>query len=222
MTLSLFEQLEQNSPQQDRLCEGATLLRRFAFKDAPIILEAINTIITQAPLRQMLTPGGRLIAVAMSNCGDYGWISDRQGYRYCAVNPQTHEPWPKMPTLFRSLAQQAAAQVGFTNFSPDACLINRYVLGTGMSLHQDKDERDFNQPIVSVSLGMAAVFLLGGQRRQDKTQRIALWQGDVLVMGGAGRMRYHGVQPLKHQPQQENPHPLIDSARINLTFRQAM
>lgn len=217
MTLSLLEQLEQDSQQQDRLVEDAILLRRFAFNDAPSILEIISSLLIQAPLRHMQTPSGKPIAVAMSNCGKYGWISDRQGYRYSAVNPQNGEPWPKIPERLQTLAQQAAAQAGFIDFHPDACLINRYVLGTGMSLHQDKDEQDFNQPIVSVSLGMPATFLLGGFARSDKPQRVPLWHGDVVVWGGAARLRYHGVLPLKN-----NPHPLTGRARINLTFRKAL
>ncbi len=216
MSLTLLEQLEQTPLLQDRLCEDAVLLRRFAFAEASAIMAALNTLLIHAPLRHMLTASGKPIAVAMSNCGDYGWISDRQGYRYCAINPQTNEPWPKMPALFHEIAQQAATQAGFVNFSPDACLINRYVLGTRMSLHQDKDEQDFSQPIVSVSLGMPAIFLLGGFARTDKTQRIPLLHGDVLVWGGRARLRYHGVLPLKN-----DPHPLLGRARINLTFRKA-
>jgi alkylated DNA repair protein (DNA oxidative demethylase) len=214
MSLDLLEQLEQHQQLQDTLVEDAVLLRRFALADAPNILTVLDTLLAQAPLRHMQTPGGKPISVAMSNCGNYGWVSDHLGYRYSDINPQTQQPWPTMPDLFCTLAQRAATQAGFENFMPDVCLINRYVLGTRMSLHQDKDESDFNQPIVSMSLGMPATFLFGGLARTDKAQRIPLLHGDVLVWGGSARLRYHGVLPLKN-----NPHPLTGRARINLTFR---
>jgi alkylated DNA repair protein (DNA oxidative demethylase) len=156
------------------------------------------------------------MSVAMTNSGLLGWITDRSGYRYDAIDPERGQPWPAMPEPFLTLARQAAAEAGFTNFHPDACLINRYQPGTKLSLHQDKDERDFSQPIVSVSLGIPATFLFGGERRSDKTQRIQLRHGDTVVWGGSARLRYHGVTMLK-----EAEHPLLGKIRINLTFRKA-
>jgi len=170
----------------------------------------------RAPLRHMVTSRGFHMSVAMTNAGPRGWVSDRRGYRYSAVDPETQQPWPDLPAALRTLAQSAALAAGFPDFQPDACLINRYVPGARMSLHQDRDEADFSQPIVSVSLGLPATFQLGGLQRQDKTQRISLEHGDVLVWGGPARLRFHGVLPLK-----AGVHPLLGEQRINLTFRRA-
>lgn len=164
----------------------------------------------------MVTPGGATMSVAMTHCGALGWVSDRHGYRYVARNPETGEPWPAMPEVFSALAQEAAAAVGFAAFRPDSCLINRYAPGTRLSLHQDKDERDLSQPIVSVSLGLPAVFLFGGFARTEHTQRLPLFHGDVVVWGGPSRLRFHGVLPV-----QDGDHPLLGACRINLTFRKA-
>ena len=156
------------------------------------------------------------MSVAMTNCGSLGWVTDRKGYRYDSIDPESGKRWPAMPEAFLNLAIHAAREAGFPNFQPDACLVNRYELGTKLSLHQDKDEKDFTQPIVSVSLGIPAMFLFGGIRRADKTERIALHHGDVVVWGGTARLRYHGVAPLK-----DAVHPLLGNTRINLTFRKA-
>jgi alkylated DNA repair protein (DNA oxidative demethylase) len=164
----------------------------------------------------MVTPGGFEMSVAMTNCGRLGWASDRKGYRYAPLDPLTGQRWPEMPDIFLKLAASAAAAAGFDAFVPDACLINRYAPGAKLSLHQDKDERDFRQPIVSVSLGVPAVFLFGGLKRSDKTRQVPLAHGDVVVWGGPDRLRYHGVLALKH-----GDHPLLGSHRINLTFRKA-
>lgn len=192
------------------------VLRGFALADAPALLAAVEAIAQQAPFRHMITPGGFEMSVALTNCGTLGWTSDRHGYRYAAHDPLTDQPWPPLPDVFLRLALNAAAEAGFPSFVPDACLINRYVPGTRLSLHQDRDEQDYGAPIVSVSLGMPAVFLFGGHKRADKTQRIPLFHGDVVVWGGPDRLRYHGVAPLK-----ENTHPLLGARRINLTFRKA-
>ena len=176
----------------------------------------LDHVIAQAPFRHMLTPGGYRMSVAMSNCGPLGWTSDRKGYRYGEIDPQTGDPWPALPASFSDLATRAASAAGFHDFLPDACLINRYQEGAKLSLHQDKDERDFGQPIVSVSLGLPATFLFGGLERAGKTIRLPLIHGDVVVWGGPARLRYHGVSPLK-----QGSHPLIGEARINLTFRKA-
>ncbi|MCK4161140.1 DNA oxidative demethylase AlkB [Ralstonia pseudosolanacearum] len=208
-----------HAPADDRriaLGEAAVVLRGFALAEAPALLAAIDDIARQAPFRHMVTPGGFEMSVALTNCGALGWTSDRRGYRYAARDPQTGQPWPPLPDCFLRLARDAAAAAGFPGFTPDACLINRYVPGARLSLHQDKDERDYGALIVSVSLGMPAVFLWGGHRRTDKTLRVPLFHGDVVVWGGPDRLRYHGVLPLK-----EAAHPLLGAQRINLTLRRA-
>ncbi|ANH32159.1 DNA oxidative demethylase AlkB [Ralstonia pseudosolanacearum] len=208
-----------HAPADDRriaLGEAAVVLRGFALAEAPALLAAIDDIARQAPFRHMVTPGGFEMSVALTNCGALGWTSDRRGYRYAARDPQTGQPWPPLPDCFLRLARDAAAAAGFPGFTPDACLINRYVPGARLSLHQDKDERDYGALIVSVSLGMPAVFLWGGHRRTDRTQRVPLFHGDVVVWGGPDRLRYHGVLPLK-----EAAHPLLGAQRINLTLRRA-
>ena len=169
-----------------------------------------------APFRHMQTPSGHLMSVAMTSCGTAGWVTDRSGYRYEACDPGSGRPWPAMPAVFLELAVQAAARAGFRGFVPDACLVNRYEPGARMSLHQDKDERDLAAPIVSVSLGLPAVFLFGGSRRADAPCRIRLAHGDVVVLGGPARLRYHGVTPLK-----DGQHPATGRQRFNLTFRKA-
>ena len=163
----------------------------------------------------MVTAGGHIINVAMTNCGNLGWVSDRQGYRYSPIDPLTGTHWPKMPLAYKNLAILAAQQSGFKDFAPTVCLINKYLPGSKLSLHQDKNESTFNAPIVSVSLGILASFLLGGQSRSDKVSRIALTHGDVMVWGGPDRLRYHGVAPIK-----DGYHPQTGECRINLTFRQ--
>jgi DNA oxidative demethylase len=213
MTLDLFE----SSHSRTELCPGAVLLHGFALAYEQPILEAIAQIEAQAPFRHMLTPGGLRMSVAMTNCGSRGWVSDSKGYRYVPEDPDSGKPWPPMPAAWKRLALEAAIAGGFPGFQPDACLINRYEPGTKLSLHQDKDERDFNAPVVSVSLGMPAVFLFGGAKRKDKTLRVLLTHGDVVVWGGPARLFYHGVAPLK-----EDHHPLLGKHRINLTFRKAV
>ena len=196
------------------LADGAVVLGGFALPfDAPLV-EAFQRVVDQAPFRNMLTPGGRRMSVAMTNCGTVGWVSDRAGYRYSAHDPESGRPWPPMPESFRNLATRAAEKAGFAGFEPDACLVNRYEPGTRLSLHQDKDEKDFDAPIVSASLGLSAVFLFGGMHRSDPPQRIRLVHGDVVVWGGPSRLRYHGVLPLE-----DGDHPLLGRYRINLTFR---
>jgi DNA oxidative demethylase len=198
------------------LAEGANLLASFAIPvDGPIVA-GLDRVVELAPFRHMVTPGGHIMSVAMTNCGALGWVSDRNGYRYDARDPATGSPWPPMPDAFFDLAARAAARAGFARFAPDACLVNRYAPGAKLSLHRDKDERDFEAPIVSVSLGLPAVFLFGGTDRGDRTRRVRLFHGDVVVFGGPARLRYHGVLPLE-----EGHHPLTSTSRINLTFRKA-
>lgn len=213
--LPLFDS-EPDARWSEALGPGATLLHGFALADEPALLDAMTAITDNAPFRNMETPGGFVMSVAMTNCGTLGWISDRRGYRYTERDPLTGRPWPPMPACFTALATAAAASAGFARFIPDACLINRYAPGARLTLHQDKNEQDFSQPIVSVSLGVPAVFLFGGDRRSDKTRRVPLLHGDVVVWGGPDRLRYHGVLTLK-----ENHHPVLGHHRINLTFRKA-
>jgi len=173
-------------------------------------------VVSKSPFRNMITPRGFRMSVAMSNCGQLGWVTDRTGYRYSEIDPETTQPWPEMPQPFRALAESAANEAGFRNFVPDACLVNRYEPGTRLSLHQDNDERDFTQPIVSVSLGLPATFLFGGLERAGKVVRIPLVHGDVVVWGGPARLRFHGISPLR-----DGEHPLLGRFRYNLTFRKA-
>jgi alkylated DNA repair protein (DNA oxidative demethylase) len=198
------------------LAEGAQVLRGVALDVADALLDGAQSVMAQAPLRQMITPGGLRMSVAMTNCGPVGWVSDRAGYRYAPLDPTTGQPWPAMPRVFATLARRAAAEAGFDGFAPDACLINRYEPGTRLSLHQDRDERDYGAPIVSVSLGVSAIFLFGGSKRSDKTLRTRLEHGDVVVWGGPARLRYHGVLPLE-----QSSHPRTGPLRFNLTFRKA-
>lgn len=200
----------------ERLCAGAVVLRGFATPDQSALLEDLQDVMAQAPFRHMITPSGLRMSVAMTNCGSFGWVTDRKGYRYDAIDRESGKQWPRMPASFLRLAGNAAAHAGFDGFVPDACLVNRYEAGARLSLHQDKDERDFGQPIVSVSLGVAAVFLFGGSTRADKAMRVPLEHGDVVVWGGPARLRYHGVMPLK-----AGHHPLVGDQRINLTLRKA-
>lgn len=214
MTFDLFQDVAQCQAQREELCDGAVLLRSFALKNEAAVFAALRDITAAAPFRHMITRGGFRMSVAMTNCGSYGWVTDRTGYRYDAADPESGKAWPRMPHAFFTLAQDAATSAGFENFQPDACLVNRYETGARLSLHQDKNEHDFNAPIVSVSLGLPAIFLWGGLRREDKTIRIPLMHGDAMVWGGPARLRYYGVLPVK-----ERYHPQTGPYRINLTFR---
>ena len=198
------------------MAEGAVLLRGFAQAFEAELLPALRAILKQAPFRHLITPGGHRMSVAMTNCGSVGWVSDNTGYRYDAIDPESGQPWPAMPTVLRRLAADAADDAGFKDFAPEACLINRYVPGARLSLHQDKDELDFAAPIVSVSLGLPATFLFGGQKRADKPNRYRLEHGDVVVWGGPSRLFFHGVAPLA-----DGEHVVMGRQRINLTFRKA-
>jgi alkylated DNA repair protein (DNA oxidative demethylase) len=216
MTADLFDSLSDLRPVPERIADGAMLLRGFARPIERDLIAALRDIAAQAPFRHMVTPGGHQMSVAMTNCGNAGWITDRSGYRYDAIDPESGKPWPAMPSTFRELAGRAAAEAGFDGFSPDACLINRYQAGARMSLHQDKDERDFENPIVSVSLGLPAIFLFGGLKRANKPRRYRLEHGDIVVWGGPSRLFFHGVAPLA-----DGEHMVLGRRRINLTFRKA-
>jgi alkylated DNA repair protein (DNA oxidative demethylase) len=210
--LELFDTQYSN----ERIADGAFLLRGLALESVTALLTEIEHIETAAAFRHLETPGGFRMSVAMTNCGAMGWVSDRSGYRYTTHDPLSDQPWPPMPLVFSSLAENAARAAGFEDFKPDACLINRYVPGSRLTLHQDKDENDFSAPIVSVSLGLPAVFLFGGNARKDKHRRIPLQHGDVVVWGGPARLYHHGVLPLK-----DGNHSVLGRRRVNLTFRRA-
>ncbi|MGY8679734.1 DNA oxidative demethylase AlkB [Bradyrhizobium sp. UFLA05-153] len=214
MTADLFDILAEAQPSREDVGDGAVLLRGFAGTIEHELIAAVRAITAQSSFRQMTTPGGYQMSVAMTNCGERGWITDHTGYRYDPIDPLSEKPWPAMPPIFRDLARRAAEEGGFPGFAPDACLVNRYEPGTRLSLHQDKDELDLSAPIVSVSLGLPAIFLFGGMARSDKPRRLRLVHGDVVVWGGSSRLAYHGVAPLA-----DGEHALLGRQRINLTFR---
>jgi alkylated DNA repair protein (DNA oxidative demethylase) len=207
----------EEAPTREAIAEGATLLRGFANVAAQCLMDDLAKIVAAAPFRHMVTPGGYRMSVAMTNCGQAGWVSDATGYRYDAGDPVTGMAWPAMPPAFRQLAASAAREAAYTGFEADACLINRYEPGARLTLHQDRNERDYTAPIVSVSLGLPAVFLFGGARRKDVPRRIRLESGDVVVWGGATRLAYHGIASLR-----DGEHPLTGRCRISLTFRKAL
>jgi alkylated DNA repair protein (DNA oxidative demethylase) len=212
--VDLFESVPDVRPSQEAMAEGAVLLHGFAKPFEADLIADLRAVVAQAPFRHMVTPGGHQMSVAMTNCGSVGWVTDRTGYRYDGVDPESGKPWPAMSPSFRALAGQAAAQAGFKGFSPEACLINRYLPGARMSLHQDKDETDFAAPIVSVSLGLPAIFLFGGLKRSDRPRRFRVQHGDIAVWGGPTRLAFHGVAPLA-----DGEHAMMGRQRINLTFR---
>lgn len=214
--MDLFAGLKDPEVWEEPLGPGAVVLRGFALADQGAILSALEGVVAVSPFRHMTTPGGYRMSVAMTNCGSVGWVTDSAGYRYDPIDPEGGRPWPAIPGPFAKLAADAADRAGFPGFRPDACLVNRYEPGAKLSLHQDKDERDFAWPIVSVSLGLPAVFQFGGPRRADKVLRVPLEHGDVVAWGGPARLHYHGVLPLK-----EGVHPVLGRCRVNLTFRKA-
>ncbi len=216
MMNDLFQDMMDHEGGRETLAEGAVILRGYARDRAPVFLAAVDAVAAVAPFRHMVTPGGFRMSVEMTNCGLLGWVSDRNGYRYAPVDPESSQPWPALPESFRQLASIAAAEAGFPEFTPDVCLINRYQPGTKLSLHQDRDETDLTSPIVSVSLGLPAIFLFGGLTRSAPTTRARLAHGDVVVWGGPARLAYHAVQTIKpgHFPE-------TGGQRINLTFRKA-
>ena len=201
----------------ERLAEGAVLLRGFALAEAPALAAAVDDVAAISPFRHMTTPGGFRMSVAMTNCGEAGWITDRSGYRYSREDPLTGRPWPAMPAIFPALAARSAARAGFAGFVPDACLINRYEPETKLSLHRDEDECDLSAPVVSVSLGLPGIFLWGGLTRKERPRRLRLESGDVVVWGGPARLVYHGIATLG-----DGEHPLTGRSRVNLTFRKAL
>jgi DNA oxidative demethylase len=216
VNLDLFSDQQGHDVYLETICHGASVIRHFACDNAEQLIASIADIALQAPFRNMKTANGASMSVAMTNCGQYGWLSDQTGYQYSTRDPSTGKGWPSMPVLFTQLAITAAKKAGFDNFHPNACLINRYQVGSRMGLHQDKDEHDLSAPIVSVSLGIPATFLFGGSKRKDHTTKVQLDNGDVVVFGGAARLNYHGISTVKN-----NFHELTEQLRYNLTFRQA-
>jgi alkylated DNA repair protein (DNA oxidative demethylase) len=213
MQNDLFDSADMLPPREE-VAAGAMLLRGFARPIQHELIAAVEDVTAQAPFRHLTTPGGYRMSVAMTNCGGFGWVSDRSGYRYDPNDPDSGKPWPEMPPVFRELAGQAAAQAGFAGFRPEACLVNCYEPGARLSLHHDRDENNYDAPIVSVSLGLPATFLWGGLKRADKTVRYRLEHGDVVVWGGPSRLAFHGVAPLA-----DGEHALLGRRRVNLTFR---
>ena len=217
MTLNLFEETPPPYSTPEIMAPGAVLLRGFVGGMDTALIQALDLVVAAAPFRHLVTPGGRTMSVAMTNCGELGWLSDRRGYRYEKTDPLSGLPWPAIPDCFRHVALDAATEAGFKDFVPDACLINQYAPGTRLSLHQDKDEADLRAPIVSVSLGLPAVFLFGTLQRGDRPARYRLLHGDVAVWGNAARLAFHGIAPLA-----DGAHSVLGQRRINLTFRCAL
>ena len=203
-------------PAAQSLAPDAVLLPGFAADEAPALWETVRRVVEHSPWRHMVTPGGLAMSVAMTNCGEVGWISDRNGYRYSSTDPRSGLPWPAMPDTFKGLAARAAEFAGFGQFEPDACLINQYLPGSRLTAHQDRNERDLSAPVVSVSLGLPALFFFGGPRRRDPAPRHLLTHGDVVVWGRRARLAFHGVTKLA-----AGEHPLTGPCRVNLTFRHA-
>lgn len=199
---------------REQLGPQSFVLRGFALDVADQLLHDVEVVTAKSPFRNLVTPGGLTMSVGMTNCGDFGWVSDRTGYRYDPIDPRSKQRWPAMPTSFTSLATRAAREAGFDDCAAEACLINQYLPGTKLSLHQDRDEEDLSQPIVSVSLGLPATFMFGGHERSNPTQKYALQHGDVVVWGGVDRLRFHGVATIK-----DGTHSLLGRRRVNLTFR---
>lgn len=214
---NLFDTVQPSESKREVMADGAVLLRGAALPFEDHLIAELRGVTARSPFRHMITPGGFTMSVAMTNCGAAGWVTDKHGYRYDRLDPESGEPWPPMPSSFLALAIAAADQAGYPHFLPDACLINRYEPGARLSLHQDKNELDFNNPIVSVSLGLPATFQFGGLKRNDPVRKFALRHGDVAVWGGASRLCFHGVPELK-----DGYHDLLGHTRINLTFRAAL
>jgi len=216
MNFDLFDLSNNGETWTESITDDAIVLRQFLVSRSAELAEAIKAIEQKAPFRHMKTAGGFTMSAAITACGDYGWISDRCGYRYSQIDPLTGKPWPTMPKTLSEIGQECAHKAGYNNYQPDTCLINRYVPGSKMSLHQDRDEKDFTTPIVSISLGIPATFLFGGLERSDKTIKIPVTHGDVVVWGGKSRLFFHGVLPIK-----QAYHPFWGDHRVNITFRVA-
>jgi len=201
-------------PIKEEIYPDLFILANFV-KTAPL-LKAVDEITKSSPFRKMMTPNGHYTGIALTNCGQWGWTSDSQQYQYSKIDPQTNQYWQPMPEVFYSLANKAAKFAGFDNFQPDACLINRYLIGDKLGSHQDKNEADFSQPIVSVSIGLSAVFQIFGKQRSGIATNYRLQDGDIAVWGNSARLAYHGVRTLAADPLNHHL-----TQRINITFRKA-
>ena len=177
------------------------------------LLAALRAIISGAPLFTPTMPrSGKPMSVRMTNCGPLGWVTDKErGYRYQAMHPVTGKPWPAMPRMLLELWEEVAAYP----HPPEACLVNYYAGAAKMGLHQDRDEEDFDAPVLSVSLGDTGVFRVGGRSRKDPTQKFELNSGDVFVLGGADRLAFHGIDRILPGTSDLLP----EGGRFNLTLR---
>lgn len=214
MNLDLFNDgSERLRMWREDIYPGAVVLRRFALKQDKELLDALLNVISQSPLRESFTPGGFKMSVLTSGCGDYGSSNDGD-YRMDPIDPVTKLPWPNMPEIFYELGVNAAKEAGFVGYEPNMTHINQYSPGSKLGMHQDRGESDTDSPIVSLSLGLPAVFKLGGFERSAPVKPITLEHGDVIVWGGASRMRFHGILPIK-----AGIHHMVGSFRYNLTVR---
>ncbi len=212
---TLFAELE------DKLPEGASLFRgRLSAAEQLAILDDVAAVIEEAPPFRPQMPAGPYMINTLTNCGPLGWMSDKRGYRYEATHPQTGKPWPQIPSAVLAVAKQAAADTGYA-FEPDACLVNIYAADGRLSLHRDYDEADFAWPIVSLSFGNDADFQLGGPARSGPTTTFTLNSGDVFVLAGPSRLRYHGVKHIRPGTSPITHKALPEGGRINLTLRRA-
>ncbi len=193
----------------------AIILKGFVRAKANQLVKDAELISQQSPFRTMTTPGGGKMSVAITNCGHCGWLSDEHGYRYQQIDPVTHRSWPEMPQSFLKICAAATKAASFAEFMPDACLLNKYQADAKMGLHNDNDEHDLTAPIVSVSLGLDAVFLFGGKTRQSPTRKYLLSHGDVVVFGGQSRLNFHGISLIKPTYISDD----LTDHRLNLTFR---
>ena len=180
--------------------------------------DGLQGVLRAAPVTKVITKTGGYTSAAITNCGDAGWWSDRRGYRYETNSPGTATAWPIMPESFLKAVARAVLGTPWPDFSPDACLINYYEPGAKMGLHQDRDEKDFAHPIVTVCLGDDADFLVGGPKRADKTSAVIVRSGDVMIMGGSSRLYFHGIRKIYPGT---SPLPGI-TGRYSLTFRKAL
>lgn len=199
-------------PQVEDMGDGIFLIKQFAPSEQ--CLNLIRQVSQAAPFRQMMTPMGYPTQASMSNCGDFGWVSDLSGYRYSPVDPITQKPWPAMPDAFLRVHQSACELLDLPKFQPDACLINRYEIGHAMGRHTDKDEQDTSWPIVSVSLGLPAVFQVFKGQTSTASINVLLEDGDVLILSGVSRQQHHAIKAVKPDLLQPNL-----TTRYNLTLR---
>ena len=184
------------------------------------LYETVKQLLIQAPLfRPRMPKSGVPFQYEMSNCGDYGWVADKNGYYYTMVNQfMDNQPWPEMPQLIKDIAIEAAHQNNF-ELQPQTCLINVYRTNQQLGLHQDNTEQNLTAPVISISLGCDGVFAVGGMRYTDPTRDVILHNGDVILLGGASRLQYHAMKGIVLGT---SPIPELNNQRINLTIRQVV